>query len=87
MKIIPTFFCNTPSQYKNEVILCDKKCDKKFPSGYKYKFKKSYIIQTKSIMKNGLNCIEFYNVIGLTITINNTDQSCTLTQASLLWAH
>lgn len=29
MKIIPPFFCNTPSQYKNEVILCDKKCDKK----------------------------------------------------------
>lgn len=40
MKIIPPFFCNTPSQYKNEVILCDKKCDKKFSSGYKYKFKK-----------------------------------------------
>lgn len=38
-------------------------------------------------MKNGLNCIVFYNVIGLTITINNTDYSCTLTQASLLWAH
>lgn len=77
MKIIPPFFCNTPSQYKNEVILCDKKCDKKcnkkFSSGYKYKFKKSYIIQTKSNMKNGLNYIEFNNVISLMITINNTD--------------
>lgn len=27
------------------------------------------------------------NVISLTITINNTDKSCALTQASLLWAH
>lgn len=38
-------------------------------------------------MKNGLNYIEFNNVISLTITINNTDKSCALTQASLLWAH
>lgn len=73
MKIIPPFFCNTPSQYKNEVILCDKKCDKEFSSGYKYEFKKSYIIQTKSNMKNGHNYIEFNNEISLTITINNTD--------------
>lgn len=44
MKIIPPFFCNTPSQYRKEEILCDKKCDKEFSSRYKYKFKKSYII-------------------------------------------
>lgn len=25
--------------------------------------------------------------LNLTITINNTDKSCALTQASLLWAH
>lgn len=43
MKIIPTFLCNSPSQYKNEVILCDKKCDKKFSLGYKYKFLKKVI--------------------------------------------
>lgn len=87
MKIIPTFLCNSPSQYKNEVILCDKKCDKNSLQDININFKKSYIIQTKSIMKNGLNYIEFNNVISLTITINNTDKSCALTQASLLWAH
>lgn len=38
MKIIPIFFFNTPSQYKKHIVT--KNVTKKFPSGYKYKFKK-----------------------------------------------